>query len=51
MPFDGDAVFKVPFPKAKRIAFPDGRGIFVQAGRQVTVQMPLIEGGSWQPDR
>ncbi|PRB10334.1 phosphopeptide-binding protein [Microbacterium sp. MYb72] len=42
--FDGDAVFKVPFPKVKRTDFPDGRGIFVQAGRQVTVQMPLVEG-------
>lgn len=42
--FDGDAVFKVPFPKVKRSDFPDGRGIFVQAGRQVTVQLPLIEG-------
>ncbi|GAA2906177.1 S-DNA-T family DNA segregation ATPase FtsK/SpoIIIE [Microbacterium keratanolyticum] len=42
--FDGDAVFKVPFPKVKRNDFPDGRGIFVQAGRQVTVQLPLVEG-------
>ena len=42
--FDGDSVFKVPFPKVKRTDFPEGRGIFVQAGRQVTVQMPLIEG-------
>ncbi|WP_102194567.1 FtsK/SpoIIIE domain-containing protein [Microbacterium aurantiacum] len=42
--FDGDAVFKVPFPKVKRTDFPDGRGIFVQAGRQVTVQLPLVEG-------
>ncbi|MGH3690161.1 MAG: FtsK/SpoIIIE domain-containing protein [Microbacterium sp.] len=42
--FDGDAVFKVPFPKVKRTDFPEGRGIFVQAGRQVTVQMPLVEG-------
>ena len=41
--FDGDAVFKVPFPKVKRSDFPDGRGIFVQAGRQVTVQLPLVE--------
>ncbi|MGM1017072.1 MAG: FtsK/SpoIIIE domain-containing protein [Actinomycetota bacterium] len=40
--FDGDSVFKVPFPKVKRTDFPEGRGIFVQAGRQVTVQMPLI---------
>jgi S-DNA-T family DNA segregation ATPase FtsK/SpoIIIE len=41
--FDGDAVFKVPFPKVKRTDFPDGRGIFVQAGRQVTVQIPLVQ--------
>ncbi|MCZ4068283.1 FtsK/SpoIIIE domain-containing protein [Microbacterium sp. H37-C3] len=41
--FDGDAVFKVPFPKVKRSDFPEGRGIFVQAGRAVTVQMPLVE--------
>ncbi|MFE6736618.1 FtsK/SpoIIIE domain-containing protein [Microbacterium sp. NPDC057650] len=42
--FDGDAVFKVPFPKVKRSDFPDGRGIFVQNGRPVTLQMPLVEG-------
>jgi len=41
--FDGDAVFKVPFPKVKRSDFPEGRGIFVQAGRPVTVQLPLID--------
>lgn len=41
--FDGDAVFKVPFPKVKRTDFPEGRGIFVQAGRQVIVQLPLVE--------
>ncbi|GAB3618683.1 FtsK/SpoIIIE domain-containing protein [Okibacterium endophyticum] len=41
--FDGDAVFKVPFPKVKRSDFPEGRGIFVQAGRQVTVQLPLVD--------
>jgi S-DNA-T family DNA segregation ATPase FtsK/SpoIIIE len=44
--FDGDAVFKVPFPKVKRADFPDGRGIFVQAGRQVTVQLPLVEASA-----
>ena len=44
--FDGDAVFKVPFPKVKRADFPDGRGIFVQAGRQVTVQLPLVEAAA-----
>jgi S-DNA-T family DNA segregation ATPase FtsK/SpoIIIE len=41
--FDGDAIFKVPFPKVKRSDFPEGRGIFVQSGRAVTVQMPLVE--------
>ena len=49
--FDGDAIFKVPFPKVKRTDFPDGRGIFVQAGRQVTLQLPLIEGDTWMPVR
>lgn len=42
--FDGDAVFKVPFPKVEPHRLPEGRGIFVQSGRQVTVQMPLVEG-------
>jgi S-DNA-T family DNA segregation ATPase FtsK/SpoIIIE len=41
--FDGDSVFKVPFPKIKRSDFPAGRGMFVQAGRAVVVQMPLVE--------
>jgi DNA segregation ATPase FtsK/SpoIIIE, S-DNA-T family len=44
--FDGDAIFKVPFPKVKRADFPDGRGIFVQAGRQVTVQLPLLDAST-----
>ncbi|WP_144719959.1 FtsK/SpoIIIE domain-containing protein [Agrococcus jejuensis] len=41
--FDGDSVFKVPFPKVKRVDFPVGRGIFVQSGRAVTMQMPLVQ--------
>ncbi|MGF3057481.1 FtsK/SpoIIIE domain-containing protein [Microbacterium sp. YY-01] len=41
--FDGDSVFKVPFPKVKRSDFPEGRGIFVQNGRPLTVQIPHIE--------
>jgi S-DNA-T family DNA segregation ATPase FtsK/SpoIIIE len=44
--FDGDAIFKVPFPKVKRADFPEGRGIFVQAGRQVTVQLPLLDAST-----
>ncbi|WP_430647850.1 FtsK/SpoIIIE domain-containing protein [Agromyces sp. GXS1127] len=40
--YDGDSVFKTPFPKVKRSDFPEGRGIFVQNGRVTTVQMPLV---------
>ena len=39
--YDGDTLFKVPFGRVKRTDFPDGRGIFVQAGRAVTMHMPL----------
>ena len=42
--YDGESLFKVPFPKVKRSDFPDGRGIFVQNGRAVTVQLPLVAG-------
>ncbi|WP_405373035.1 MULTISPECIES: FtsK/SpoIIIE domain-containing protein [unclassified Microbacterium] len=44
--FDGDSIFKVPFPKIKRADFPVGRGMFVQAGRAVVVQVPLVEGAA-----
>ncbi len=40
--YDGEAIFKTPFGRVKRSDFPVGRGIFVQAGRSVTVQMPLV---------
>jgi S-DNA-T family DNA segregation ATPase FtsK/SpoIIIE len=40
---DGDSVFKVAFPRVKRGDFPEGRGIYVQDGRYVTVQLPLVE--------
>ena len=40
--YDGDSVFKVPFGRVKRSDFPVGRGIFVQAGQSVTMQMPLV---------
>ena len=42
--YDGESVFKTPFPKVKRTDFPEGRGIFVESGRTVTVQMPLVDG-------
>ena len=38
--FDGDSVFKTPFPKVKRTDSPEGRAIFVQNGRVTTVQLP-----------
>lgn len=41
--YDGDTLFKVAFPKLQRQEFPAGRGLFVENGRHVTVQMPLIE--------
>ncbi|WP_417509072.1 FtsK/SpoIIIE domain-containing protein [Microbacterium sp.] len=39
--YDGDSLFKVPFGRVKRADFPDGRGMFVQAGRASLVQMPV----------
>jgi S-DNA-T family DNA segregation ATPase FtsK/SpoIIIE len=40
--YDGETLFKVPFGRVKRAEFPTGRGIFVQAGRIVTMQMPVV---------
>lgn len=40
--YDGDGVFKMPFGRVKRADFPVGRGIFVQAGQAVTMQVPLV---------
>ncbi|RZI92613.1 MAG: phosphopeptide-binding protein, partial [Microbacterium sp.] len=39
--YDGESLFKVPFPKVQRHEFPAGRGLFVENGRFVTVQVPL----------
>ncbi|MTE24449.1 FtsK/SpoIIIE domain-containing protein [Microbacterium sp. ZXX196] len=39
--YDGDTLFKVPFGRVKRADFPEGRGMFVQAGRAVLLQMPV----------
>ena len=38
--YDGDSLFKVPFPKVARHEFPAGRGIFVENGRFVPVYLP-----------
>ncbi len=40
--YDGEGIFKTPFGRVKRSDFPVGRGIFVQAGRAVTMQMPFV---------
>jgi DNA segregation ATPase FtsK/SpoIIIE, S-DNA-T family len=39
--YDGESVFKVPFPRIKRSESPVGRGIFVQFGKGVMMQMPI----------
>jgi S-DNA-T family DNA segregation ATPase FtsK/SpoIIIE len=41
---DGDTLFKVPFGRIKRTDFPDGRGIFVQAGKAMLVHVPVTDG-------
>ncbi|WP_309066653.1 FtsK/SpoIIIE domain-containing protein [Microbacterium sp.] len=40
--YDGDSIFKAPFGRVKRTDFPVGRGIFVQAGRTITMQVPFV---------
>ncbi|MEW1963132.1 FtsK/SpoIIIE domain-containing protein [Microbacterium sp. NPDC077644] len=40
--YDGESIFKTAFSRIKRSDFPVGRGIFVQAGRLVTMQMPFV---------
>jgi len=34
----------VSFPRMKRADFPPGRGLYVDAGKYWTVQLPLPEG-------
>jgi S-DNA-T family DNA segregation ATPase FtsK/SpoIIIE len=43
--FDGDTVFKTPFPRMSRAEFPAGRGIYVRrgTGRRVQVALPEVE--------
>ena len=40
--YDGESIFKTAFGRVKRSDFPVGRGIFVQAGRMITMQMPFV---------
>lgn len=41
--FDGESVFKVPFPRIARTESPPGRGLQVAGARVVKVQLPLPE--------
>nr|WP_246242543.1 FtsK/SpoIIIE domain-containing protein [Glutamicibacter mishrai] len=41
--YDGDSLFKVPFPRVKRHEFPPGRGFMVQNGQRALVHLPLVE--------
>ena len=45
--FDGDAVFKTPFPRVSRAEFPPGRGIYVRrgVGRRFQAALPEVESG------
>ncbi|WP_105566204.1 FtsK/SpoIIIE domain-containing protein [Microbacterium halophytorum] len=47
--YDGDSLFKVPFGRIKRADFPVGRGMFVQAGRAVLMQMPVAHNDRPEP--
>ncbi len=47
--YDGEAIFKTPFGRVKRSDFPVGRGIFVQAGRMVTMQVPFVPDAEPEP--
>ncbi|HET8930857.1 MAG TPA: FtsK/SpoIIIE domain-containing protein [Acidimicrobiales bacterium] len=37
--YDGDSVFKTPFPRTKRTDFPPGRALYVRDGRIMKVQI------------
>ena len=39
---EGDTIMRTAFPRVKRADFPPGRGLFVHAGKVVTVQLPLV---------
>lgn len=39
---DGDIILKTPFPRVSRSEFPPGRGLLVERGKVVRVQLPLV---------
>ncbi|KQV26090.1 FtsK/SpoIIIE domain-containing protein [Yonghaparkia sp. Root332] len=40
--YDGEAIFKLAFPRVQRHEFPEGRGMLVENGRAVIVQLPIV---------
>jgi len=40
--YDGEAIFKLAFPRVQRHEFPEGRGMLVENGRAVVVQLPIV---------
>jgi S-DNA-T family DNA segregation ATPase FtsK/SpoIIIE len=39
--YDGEALFKTPFPRLSRADFPPGRGMYAHRGRAYRVQLPV----------
>ncbi len=39
--YDGESLFKTPFPRLSRTDFPPGRGMFAHRGRVYRVQLPV----------
>ena len=39
---EGEAIMKVPFPRAKRTEYPPGRGMYASGGRITKIQVPLV---------
>jgi S-DNA-T family DNA segregation ATPase FtsK/SpoIIIE len=47
--FDGDSIFKVPFPRISRNESPPGRGFYVNGAQVLKVQVPLADAASSVP--
>ena len=40
---DGDALFRAAFPRMSRAEFPPGRGVYVESGRLIRIQVPATD--------
>ncbi len=47
--YDGDALFKTPFPPTSRKDYPPGRGLYVRSGRVSRLQLALPGLGDAEP--